>query len=200
MILADSEIKNMIETGNIGFDMKPGTKLEDHLGPSSLDFRLGNEFKVYKRSKIACIDPQDPTSTKDMIETAIIPDGGFFMLHPRQFVLGVTAEKIRIPNNLVARCEGRSSLGRLGIIIHSTAGFIDPGFEGTITLEITNINEVPIKLYPGMRFGQYAFERLEGKVMNPYNLRKSSKYMHQMLPEESRVFEDAEMVGKKCKV
>jgi len=93
------------------------------------------------------------------------------MLHPGQFVLGVTMEKIRVPYDLVCRCEGRSSLGRLGIVIHSTAGFIDPGFEGTITLEITNINEVPIKLYPGMRFGQFAFQIVDGVVEVPYDKR-----------------------------
>jgi dCTP deaminase len=115
---------------------------------------------MYKLHKTMCIDPRQAV-TLDEIETVEIADGDFFLLHPRDFVLGVTMEKIKIPYDLVARCEGRSSLGRLGLIIHSTAGFIDPGFEGTITLEITNINTVPIKLYPGMRIGQFAFERIE---------------------------------------
>ncbi|MDP2104257.1 MAG: dCTP deaminase, partial [Candidatus Gracilibacteria bacterium] len=101
-----------------------------------------------------------------------------------------SVEKMRVPYDLVARCEGRSSLGRLGIIIHSTAGFVDPGFEGTITLEITNINEVPVALYPGMRIGQFAFETILGEVKIPYDVRQGSKYMNQALPETSRIFDD----------
>jgi dCTP deaminase len=104
--------------------------------------------------------------------------------------LGVTLEKIKIPNNLVARCEWRSSIGRLWIVIHSTAWYIDPGFEWTITLEITNINEIPVALYPGMRIGQFAFQTIEGNVDIPYNERKWSKYNGQILPEESRVSKD----------
>lgn len=116
-----------------------------------------------------------------------IPFGSQFVIHPGQFVLGVTLEKLSVPYDLVARCEGRSSLGRLGIILHSTAGYIDPGFAGTITLEMTNINEVPVILYPGMRIGQFAFETIHGTVENTYDKRKGSKYMNQKLPEESRV-------------
>ena len=117
-------------------------------------------------------------------------------MQPGEFVLGVTMERIKLPNHLVARVEGRSSLGRLGIIIHSTAGFIDPGFEGTITLEITNINRMPVALYPGMRIGQIAFETMTSPAEIPYNLKRCSKYMGQSLPEESRVVMDPEMVEK----
>ncbi len=196
MILSDAQIRENIENGRIGFtpvDQKHyGHDVMNQIGPASLDFRLGNTFKIYRKSKIAMIDPRDPSTVDGMVETVTINDGEFFMLHPRQFVLGVTAEVLRIPDDLVARCEGRSSLGRLGLIIHSTAWFIDPGFTWTITLEITNINEVPIKLYPGMRIGQYAFETVAGEVETHYGVRKWSKYMHQVLPEESRVFHDHE--------
>lgn len=154
-----------------------------------MDFRLGNFFKIYKRNKLQIIHPGEPINP-NAVETIEVPDGGEFILHPGQFVLGVTVEKIKVPYDLVARCEGRSSLGRLGIIIHSTAGFIDPGFEGTITLEITNINEVPIALNPGMRIGQFAFETIHGTVENTYDKRVGSKYMHQVLPEESRIVKD----------
>lgn len=154
-----------------------------------MDFRLGNFFKIYKRDRLQIIHPGEAINP-NAIEIIEVPDGGEFILHPGQFVLGVTIEKIKVPYDLVARCEGRSSLGRLGIIIHSTAGFIDPGFEGTITLEITNINEVPIALKPGMRIGQFAFETIYGTVENTYDKRLGSKYMHQVLPEESRIIKD----------
>lgn len=190
MILSDSQIKKRIVEDNIVIKTEPGFDILQQIGPSSVDFRLGNVFKVYKKSKIAHIDPRDMDSIAGMIETHIVPEWDFFMLHPGQFVLGVTMEHIRVPYDLVARCEWRSSLWRLGIIIHSTAGFIDPWFEWTITLEITNINEVPIKLYPGMRFGQFAFETILWTVDVPYDQRKSSKYMNQKDPEISKIFED----------
>lgn len=192
MILADSEIRRRIQEGSIGYKTQGDYDIYEQIGPSSIDLRLGHTFKIYKRSQIAVIDPRNPASINGMVETIHIPDGDFFMLHPQQFVLGATMEYIKVPNDLVARCEWRSSLGRLGIIIHSTAGFIDPGFEGNITLEITNINEVPVKLYPGMRFGQFAFETIHGIVDIPYNNRKWSKYHGDDTVMESKIFQDYE--------
>src|SRR5690606_7205144 len=132
--------------------------------------------------------------TLDGVTKLIIIDepGTPFIVQPGEFVLGVTMEKIKIPDYLVARCEGRSSIGRLGIIIHSTAGFIDPGFEGTITLEITNINRMPVALYPGMRIGQFAFEKMTSPADIPYYKKTSSKYQNQSLVEESRIHLDPE--------
>ena len=115
-----------------------------------------------------------------------------FVVHPGDFVLGVTLEKVKLPNDIVARVEGRSSLGRLGIIVHSTAGFIDAGFEGTITLEITNINNVPVALYPGMRVCQLAFETMSSPAEVPYGDKKSAKYQGQDMPVESRLTIDPE--------
>lgn len=186
MILSDSEIKKRIESGNIIISSIWEYDLLTQLWPASLDFRLWNVFKVYKRDNLTVIDPKIWIDSKH-IETIIIPDWEAFILHPRQFVLWVTIEKIKVPYDLVARCEWRSSLWRLWIIIHSTAGFIDPWFEGTITLEITNINEVPIALYPGMRIGQFAFESIMWEVENTYDKRKWSKYMWQVEPEVSRI-------------
>lgn len=189
MILSDTSIRERLVSGDIGLETLPGYDIFQQIGPASVDFRLGNYFKIYKRDKVQIIDPGELIPV-EAVETIEVPDGGQFILHPGQFVLGVTIEKIKVPYDLVARCEGRSSLGRLGIIIHSTAGFIDPGFEGTITLEITNINEVPIALKPGMRIGQFAFETIHGTVENTYDKRRGSKYMHQVLPEESRIVKD----------
>ncbi|MDD2891629.1 MAG: dCTP deaminase [Candidatus Gracilibacteria bacterium] len=189
MILSDTSIRELLTSGEIGLETLPEYDVFEQIGPTSLDFRLGKYFKLYKRDRLRIIHPGEPIPT-EAVEMIEIPEGGEFILHPGQFVLGATIEKIKVPYNLVARCEGRSSLGRLGIIIHSTAGFIDPGFEGTITLEITNINEVPIALKPGMRIGQLAFETVHGTVENTYDKRRGSKYMHQVLPEESRIIKD----------
>ncbi len=189
MILSDTSIRASLKCGDIGLTTRPEYDIFQQISPASIDFRLGNFFKLYRRDKLQIIDPGELIPA-EAIETIEVPDGGTFVLHPGQFVLGVTIEKIKVPYFLVARCEGRSSLGRLWIIIHSTAGFIDPGFEGTITLEITNINEVPIALKPGMRIGQFAFETIHGTVENTYDKRPGSKYMHQLLPEESRIVKD----------
>ena len=189
MILSDTEIKKRLKSWSIGFEMPPegrGYDVLEQVWPASLDFRLWSTFKVYRKSRNTCIDSKiwvDP----EHIETIVLKNGESFVIHPGDFVLWVTMEKIRLPYDLVARCEGRSSIWRLGVIIHSTAGFVDPWFEWTITLEMTNINELPVKLYVGMRIGQYAFEKVDGVVELPYDKRKWSKYMGQILPEESRI-------------
>jgi len=187
MILSDSQIRAELSKGTLKIDSP--VPIEEQIGPASLDFRLGNTFSYYKKDGLTLIDPKKSVDPKH-IHTVTINDDTPFILHPRQFVLGVTLEKITLPTDLVARCEWRSSIGRLGIIIHSTAGYIDPGFSGTITLEITNINEIPIALYPNMRIGQFAFERIEGTVDIPYHLRPGSKYMWQELPQISRIDQD----------
>lgn len=189
MILSDSEIKKYLNSWELQVESLWWYDITTQIWPASLDFRLGNTFKYYKRDNLTLIDPNVGVDANH-IETVILDEKTPFILHPRQFVLWVTMEKIRIPYDLVARCEGRSSIGRLGIVIHSTAGFVDPGFEGTITLEITNINEVPVALYPGMRIGQFAFESILWKVDVTYDKRKWSKYMGQILPQESRINTD----------
>lgn len=189
MILADSEIKKRIQSWDLQVTSNGDFDVFEQIGPASLDFRLGNVFKYYKRDNLTLIDPRTGVEAEH-IKTVVCEEGRPFILHPRQFILWVTMEKIKVPYDLVARCEGRSSIGRLWIVIHSTAWYIDPGFEGTITLEITNINEVPVALYPWMRIGQFAFETLLGECEVTYDKRKGSKYMGQILPEESRVTQD----------
>lgn len=189
MILSDSEIKKYLNSWELRVESLWGYDISAQIWPASLDFRLGNTFKYYKRDNLTLIDPNIWVDANH-IETVILDEKTPFILHPRQFVLWVTMEKIRVPYDLVARCEWRSSIGRLWIVIHSTAWFIDPGFEWTITLEITNINEVPVALYPGMRIGQFAFESILWNVDVTYDKRKWSKYMWQVLPEESRINKD----------
>lgn len=185
MILSDSKIIERLNNKSIKI-VSSEHDIYKQIWPASLDFRLWNTFKFYKRDNLTVIDPKVWIDQKH-IQTIIIPDWEAFILHPRQFVLWVTLEKISLPYDLVARCEGRSSIWRLWVIIHSTAWFIDPWFEGTITLEITNINEIPIALYPWMRIWQFAFETIFWDVINTYDKRIWSKYNWQIEPEISRI-------------
>lgn len=194
MILSDRDIRTAIESGRVKIDSNQDAMFY-HIHASSMDLRLGNVFKLYEHSKFAVLDPKRPESFQGNMRTITIPDGEAFIVQPGEFVLGVTMESITVPDDLVVRVEGRSSLGRLGIIVHSTAGFVDPGFQGTITLEISNLNRLPVALYPGMRVCQLAFEQMTSPAETPYNLKPNSKYLGQVLPEESRLAMDREFVG-----
>jgi len=189
MILSDWEIKKRLELWDIEFESLWWYNIYDQIWPASLDFRLWNTFKLYKKARKTVIDSKvwfDP----EHIETITLKDWDNFILHPGDFILWVTMERIKVPYDLVVRCEWRSSIWRLWVIIHSTAWFVDPWFNGTITLEMTNINELPVALYVWMRIWQFAFETISGKVINTYDKRKWSKYMNQVLPEESRINND----------
>ena len=192
MILSDRDIKKSMAEGRIEV-WSPKSDHMEHIHASSMDFRLGRFFKLYEHTRFPVLDPLKMDSFEGLTQLIEIsePDQAF-IVHPGEFVLGVTMERVRLGDDLVARVEGRSSLGRLGIIVHSTAGFIDAGFEGTITLEITNINRVPVALYPGMRVCQLAFEEMSSPAEVPYNKKSSSKYQGQDLPEESRLANDPE--------
>jgi len=194
MILSDRDIRKAIESGRVVIDSDQ-PELFRHIHASSMDLRLGNIFKLYEHSKYAILDPKKPETFAGNMRVVTIPDGDSFIVQPGEFVLGVTRESIKVPDDLVVRVEGRSSLGRLGIIIHSTAGFVDPGFEGTITLEISNLNRLPVALYPGMRVCQLAFEMMTSPAETPYNMKPGSKYQGQKLPEESRLSADVEFAG-----
>lgn len=196
MILSDRDIRRAIESGRVQIDSDQ-PELFMHIHASSMDLRLGNVFKLYEHSKFAILDPKQPESFVGNMRTITIPDGEPFIVQPGEFVLGVTQEIITVPDDLVVRVEGRSSLGRLGIIVHSTAGFVDPGFSGTITLEISNLNRLPVALYPGMRVCQIAFEQMSSPAERPYNMKPNSKYQGQILPEESRLSVDPEFAQAK---
>lgn len=192
MILSDREIFEKVKNGEIIIS-SPRGDWQEQIHASSMDFRLGNFFKTYESSECELLDPKKMGSLEKSITRLHERDVETpFIVHPGDFVLGVTLEKIKLPNDIVARVEGRSSLGRLGIVIHSTAGFIDAGFEGTITLEISNLNRIPVALYPGMRVCQLAFELMSSPAIVPYGQKSCSKYQNQVLPEESRVGKDPE--------
>ena len=193
MILSDRDIKKKVASGHIVVKSADQGHTSN-INASSLDLRLGRFFKIYNHSQQAVLDPMNRTTFEGMTTLVEIKEPGTpFIVQPGEFILGVTMEKIKISDDLVARVEGRSSLGRLGIIIHSTAGFIDAGFEGTITLEITNINRMPVALYPGMRVCQLAFEMMTSAADVPYSKKSSSKYQGQELPQESRLHADPEL-------
>ncbi len=192
MILSDRDILAKIDAGDIQIESsEPLWKEQVHA--SSMDLRLGHFFKVYKNNEFEVLDP---TKMNERESTLLYErkKGEPFIVHPGDFVLGVTLEKITLPNDIVARVEGRSSLGRLGIVVHSTAGFVDAGFSGTITLEISNMNRIPIALYPEMRVCQLAFETMSSPAIIPYGEKKCSKYQNQVLPEESKVGMDPEFL------
>ena len=198
MILSDKDIKAAIVSGRVKIETDQ-PELFQHIHASSMDMRLGNTFKLYEHSKFAVLDPKKPETLQGNMRTITIPNGDPFIVQPGEFVLGVTQEKITVPDDLVVRVEGRSSLGRLGIIVHSTAGFVDPGFSGTITLEISNLNRLPVALYPGMRVCQLAFEMMTSKADMPYHMKPGSKYQGQVLPEESRLMNDPEFLREEGK-
>ncbi len=194
MILSDRDILGKINAGEIVIT-SPYENWKDQIHASSLDMRLGYFFKTYETNNLQILDPRHMAGT-EITKLYTRENDEPFIVHPGDFVLGVTLEKIKLPDDLVARVEGRSSLGRLGIVIHSTAGFIDAGFEGTITLEISNMNRVPVALYPGMRVCQLAFENMTSPALVPYGKKACSKYQNQELPQESRVGDDPEFFQK----
>jgi dCTP deaminase len=184
VILSDRSIREAIESGRLGIDPFDPKLVQ----PSSIDVRLDNKFLVFRNTKRAFIDVKQPAD--DLMEMIEVGMDEPMFLHPHEFVLGSTVERVRIPNDIVGRLEGRSSLGRLGVVIHSTAGFIDASFEGHVTLEISNLANLPIALYPGMRIGQISFSLMTTAADRPYGPERGSKYSGQQVPTASRLYLD----------
>lgn len=157
------------------------------LQPASVDLRLGSEFLVYRQSQTVCLDPRDPAGIANAMEKIVVPDEQAFVLHPGKFALGTTLERVRLPTDLVGVVDGRSSIGRLAIVVHATAGFIDPGFEGQVTLELSNIGSIPVKLYPGMRLAQIVLYRMTSPAEVPYGAARGSSYNQQTGPQPSKI-------------
>lgn len=162
MVLSDHDIKIELECGRIVIDPMDIKLVQ----PASVDLRLGNDFRVFRNSTHVAIDPE--VHQPDLTEEIIVGEGDAFVLHPGQFALGTTLERVAVPDDVLGKLEGKSSLGRLGLMIHSTAGYIDPGWDGQITLELSNVANLPILLRPGMRIGQISFERMSSPVDTPY--------------------------------
>ena len=181
MLLSDKDIKAQIEAGRIGLDpLEMGL-----LQPSSMDVRLDKFFRLFDNHKYPFIDPKEQQD--ELTRLVEVEPNEAFILHPGEFVLGSTFEFVSLPDDIAARLEGKSSLGRLGLLTHSTAGFVDPGFQGHVTLELSNVATLPIKLWPGMKSGQLCFFRLSSASVNPYGSQKyGSRYQGQRGPTASR--------------
>lgn len=191
MILSDRDLKARLQRGDLGVDPLDDPELQ--IQPASIDLRLSGDFVVYKLPHLPVIDPRDLESISRYTERLHIPEDDAFILHPGEFALGSTLESIRVPSDLVARVEGRSSIGRLAVVVHATAGFIDPGFEGQITLELSNLGRLPVKLYPGMRISQIVLHSMTSPADRPYGPERGSKYFGQTGPIPSRISTDRKM-------
>lgn len=180
MILSDRKIREIIEEKDVvKVEKDPEIDMDLQLGPSSFDLRLGYFFGVLNTRKVEMVDTKKMGKYKEFInQEEHSPEEGV-IIHPGEFILGSTLETVNIPSDIVGRVEGRSSYGRLGIIIHATAGFLDPGFRGDITLEIQNLGNAPVKIYPEDRICQVVFEKMDSVAETPYGDKKDSKYMGQ---------------------
>lgn len=187
MILSDRSLRAALADSDI--EIEPLG--ENAIQPSSIDLRLDHRFRVFRNHTRGVIDvKEDLSDLTELVE--IEPSGDVpFILHPGEFVLGSTLERVRVPTNLVARLEGKSSLGRLGLLIHSTAGFVDAGWNGQLTLELSNVASLPITLYPGMKIGQISFQQMTTESDAPYgSVSTGSKYQDQVGPVASRYWEN----------
>jgi dCTP deaminase len=190
VVLSDRTIRRLLSEGRIRIDPYDEALLQ----PSSVDVRVDRFFRVFHNARYPFIDVKQPQ--EELTELVEIADDQPFILHPGEFVLGSTLERLQLPDDLVARLEGKSSLGRLGLLIHSTAGFVDPGWDGHVTLELSNVANLPITIYYGMKIGQLSFVQLSEPAERPYGSDAlGSKYQGQMGPTPSRYwqnFEEAE--------
>jgi dCTP deaminase len=180
-VLSDATIIRLVREGRIRIDPWD----ESMVQPASVDLRLGDSFRVFHNHRVATIDLREPP--RGLTEEVRIAEGDPFVIHPGEFCLGRTLERVELPDDIVSRIEGKSSLGRLGLIVHATAGFCDPGWKGTLTLELNNLTRVPIKLYAGLPIAQLSFMTLDAPALRPYGHEQlGSHYQGQVEATESR--------------
>ena len=185
MLLSDRDIRAQIDAGRVCLDPYDPAMIQ----PSSIDFRMDRYFRLFDNHKYPFIDPAEEQD--ELTRLVEVADDEPFVLHPGEFVLGSTYETVTLPDDIAARVEGKSSLGRLGLLTHATAGFVDPGFSGHVTLELSNVATLPIKLWPGMKIGQLCFFQLSSPAENPYGSAKyGSHYQGQRGPTASRSFQN----------
>ncbi len=189
MILSDRDIRRALKEGKI--KVTPGDGLERRIGPDGIDFRLGHTFLVFERNEQPYIDPRRRETMKGTTRKVVIEKGDPFIIDPHQLVLATTLERLTLCDELLGRLEGRSSLGRMGIIVHSTASVFHPGWDGTATMELGNLGVMPIALYPRMRICSFTFERMSSPVERPYGGDRS-KYQGQSGPLASGIWEELE--------
>jgi dCTP deaminase len=184
MVLSDVDIRRYLASGKIKIspDLPP-----EQFGSCSVDFRLGNEFNVFEHSRHAFIDLREKRGIEGLMRPVMVEHGEPFILQPREFVLAITEEVLELDDDVLGRLEGRSSLGRIGIIVHGTAGLFDPGWSGKATLELSNLGIMPVALYPGMRICSFTFEQLSSPSSVPYRNKVGNKYAGQSRPLASRL-------------
>ena len=184
MVLSDVDIRRYIAQGKIKIspELPP-----EQFGSCSVDFKLGNEFNVFEHSRNAYIDLRENKGIEGLMKSVIVPAGEPFILQPREFVLAITEETLELDDDVLGRLEGRSSLGRIGIIVHGTAGLFDPGWAGRATLELSNLGRMPVALYPGMRVCSFTFEQLSTPSSMPYRNKVGNKYAGQIRPDASKL-------------
>lgn len=193
MILSDRDIRRALQDGRIRITPLPD--LETSLGSISIDFRLGSTFMVFEHSRHSFIDPRQPQSIGDAMRTIEVgPDEPFFM-QPGDFALASTVEMLELPDDLLGRLEGRSSIARLGITVHSTAALFEPGWIGTATMELSNLGRMPVALYPGMRICAFSFEEVSSPVAVPYRQKAGNKYAGQVSPRASQLAEENRLLA-----
>ena len=193
MILSDVDILRRLEDGDLV--VEPLDDPDIQIQPASVDLRLGREFLEFQHANIPCIPPNAEAEVDDYVELTEVEESGEYILHPGDFVLGTTHERVEIPDDLIAHVEGRSSLGRLAIVVHATAGLADPGYKGQITLELSNLGTAPVALTPGMRISQLTFTELKTPADRPYGAERGSKYQDQSGPQASKIQGDREFGG-----
>lgn len=191
MIYSDRDIRQMLISGEIL--VEPFPDLQTQLGSCSLDLRLSAEFNVFQYNRYPYIDVRNAEQPHDIMKKVFADDDHPLILPPNNFVLAMTEERLELPDNIVARLEGRSSLGRLGIIVHATASVIDPGWRGQIVLELANHGQMPVALYPGMRICSVTFEPLSSPAETPYWKKAQAKYAGQNSPVASLIAKDGEV-------
>jgi len=180
-VLSDGTILTLVDAGRIRIDPWDPALVQ----PASVDLRLGNSFRVFHNYRATAIDLCEPP--RGLTEQVTIEDGEPFIIHPGEFCLGATRERVELPDDIVARVEGKSSIGRLGLIVHATAGFCDPGWRGTLTLEFNNLARVPIRAYAGLPIAQLSFMTLDAPAQRPYgHAELGSHYQDQVEATESR--------------
>src|SRR6202161_804280 len=184
MVLSDVDIRRYIAQGKIKIspELPP-----EQFGSCSVDFKLGNEFNVFEHSRNAYIDLRENKGIDGLMQSVIVPAGESFILQPREFVLAITEETLELDDDVLGRLEGRSSLGRIGIIVHGTAGLFDPGWTAKATLELSNLGRMPVALYPGMRICSFTFEQLSTRVAVSYRNKGGNKCADQDRPLPSKL-------------
>ncbi len=190
MVLSDIDIQKYIQQGKILITPPPAP---EQFGSCSVDFRLGSQFNIFEHSRHPYIDLRDKRAIEDLMRPVNVAGAEPFILQPREFVLAITMETLELDDDVLGRLEGRSSLGRIGIIVHGTAGLFDPGWSGKATLELSNLGRMPVALYPGMRICSFTFEQLSSRVAMPYSKKPNNKYSGQQQPLASRL--SAEVAG-----